>query len=79
VTAFFQRTKPGGEKLKVEILGEDQTIMESTTYADLGEASLVWLSPFQDLAPSPEDLPLEEDIPPPEEELFEDTSVEESP
>ena len=79
VTAFFRKTEPGGEKLKVEILGDAQTIMESTTYADLGEASLVWLSPSQDLAPLPEDLPPEGDVPPPEEELFEGTSVEESP
>ena len=61
------------------MLGDDQTLMESTTYADLGEASLVRLSPSQDLAPLPEDLPPEGDVPPPEEELFEGTSVEESP
>ena len=79
VTAFFRKTEPGGEKLKVEILGDDQTIMESTTYADLGEASLVWISPSQDLGPLPGDLPPEGEVPPPEEELFEGTSVEESP
>lgn len=79
VTAFFQKTEPGGEKLKVEILGNDQTTMESATYADLGEASLVWLSPSQDPAPLPEVLPPEGGVPPPKEELFEGTSVEESP
>lgn len=79
VTAFFRKTEPGGEKLKVEIIGDDQTIMESTTYADLGEASLVWLSSSQTFdEPLPGDLPPEGELPP-EEELFEGTSIEERP
>lgn len=53
MTAFFWKTEPGGEKLKVWMLGDDQILMESTTYADLGEASLVWISPSQGLGPLP--------------------------
>ncbi len=85
MTAFFRKTEPGGEKLKVEILGDNQTIMKSTTYAYFAETSLVWISPSQDLGPLKEDPPLDGDVPPPEgnippeEELFEGTSVEESP
>ncbi len=59
--------------------------MGSMTYADLGEASLVWISPSQGLGPLPQDPPPDGDVPPPEgnippaEELFEGTSVEERP
>lgn len=31
VTAFFQKTQSGGEKLKVEIVADDEIILESTT------------------------------------------------
>lgn len=48
------------------MLGDDQTLMKSTTYAELGEASLVWISPSQDLGPLPEDPPPAGDVPPPE-------------
>ena len=81
ITAFFRKTEPGGEKLKVEILGDDQTIIESTTYADMGEASVIWQSPNPDFGePFPEGAPIEEgplEEPPTEEEIFEEPPTEE--
>ncbi len=66
VIAFFQKTQPGGEKLKVEIRAEDQTIIESTSYAELGETSLNWLPPeraFDEVLPGEENLPEDETSP----------------
>ncbi len=66
VTAFLQKTQPGGEKLKVEIRAEAQTILESTSYAELGETSLNWLPPeraFDEVLPGEENLPEEETSP----------------
>ncbi|HEX2097490.1 MAG TPA: hypothetical protein VHF46_00330 [Rubrobacteraceae bacterium] len=42
VTASFQKTQPGGERLKAEIL-VDELVVESTTYAEFGSIILGWL------------------------------------
>lgn len=44
VTAFFQKTRPGGGELKAEILADDVLVVESTTYAELGEVNVAYWS-----------------------------------
>ncbi len=57
VIAGFQKTQPGGEKLKVEVLADDQVVVESTTYAEFGVANADWIPQ----AGLPEEISLEED------------------
>jgi ABC-type glycerol-3-phosphate transport system substrate-binding protein len=62
VTAGFQKTQPGSEELSVEILADDQVVVESRTFAELGAVNADW---FPQVGP-PEEIPDDEDI------LFED-------
>jgi hypothetical protein len=62
VTAGFQKTQPGSEELSVEILADDQVVVESRTFAELGAVNADW---FPQVGP-PEEMPDDEDI------LFED-------
>jgi len=63
VSAFFEKTQPGGGELKVEILADGEVITESTTYAEFGSVIVDWF---------PQSGPLEEI--PVEEESFEESS-----
>ena len=42
VTAFFQKTQPGGGQLKAEILADGEVVVESTTYAEFGQVGVDW-------------------------------------
>ena len=44
LTAVFQKTQPGGETLKVEIVSDDQVIAGSATAAEFGEVTVKWPS-----------------------------------
>jgi hypothetical protein len=57
VSAFFEKTQPGGGELKAEILADGEVITESKTYAEFGSVIVDWFP--QDGAL--EEIPLEED------------------
>jgi hypothetical protein len=57
VSAFFEKTQPGGGELKAEILADGELITESKTYAEFGSVVVDWFT--QDGAL--EEIPLEED------------------
>ena len=44
LTAVFQKTQPGAETLKVEIVSDDQVIAGSATAAEFGEVTVKWPS-----------------------------------
>ena len=58
VTAGFQKTQPGPDELKVEILADDEVIVESRTFAEYGSANADWVP---QIGP-PEEFPTDEEI-----------------
>lgn len=42
VTALFEKTQPGREELRVEILADDEVVAESRTFAEFGDVIVDW-------------------------------------
>jgi hypothetical protein len=58
VSAFFEKTEPGSDKLEVEILADGEVIAESTTYAEFGSVIVDWFPQAEPLEEgAPEDSP----------------------
>ena len=49
LTANFRKTQPGAGGLKVGILADGETVVESTTYAELGYVTVDWLPQLEEL------------------------------
>jgi len=70
VTAGFQKTQPGSEELKVELLADDQIVVESRTFAEFGAVNADWFPQIgtDELISSDDDFLFEEEDSVPEEE-----------
>ncbi len=59
VTALFEKTQPGREELRVEILADGEVVAESRTFAEFGDVIVDWFPQVGPPGNFQEDLPEE--------------------
>lgn len=64
VTAFFRKTQPGAGELKAQIVADDEVVVESTTYAELGSVIVDWLPETESFDEDPTGGDVVEEVPP---------------